>query len=108
GAGRAVLLQIRGQGAPHIWWQRQPILASTLASDQNFTTTPVHVSQAQVNHLTGSQTQPGQKQQGCVITSPRRAAPVTTLQQLLHLLGFQKLGKLRQTPSSHCGNRRRQ
>jgi hypothetical protein len=56
GARRPPLLQIRGQGAIHIGWQRQAILASTFAPDQDGTDAPVDILQAQVNHFSSSQT----------------------------------------------------
>jgi hypothetical protein len=56
GTRRSSLLQIRGQSAPHIGRQRQAILASTFAPDQDCADAPVDILQRQVNHLSSSQT----------------------------------------------------
>src|SRR5438477_6354593 len=50
------LLQISGQSAPYIGRQRQAILASAFAPDQDFADAPVNILQTQVNHFSSSQT----------------------------------------------------
>jgi hypothetical protein len=59
-AARAISTQVAGQGFAYIRREGHPVVKQPLASNQDFTGSPVDVLELKFDHFPGAQTQTGE------------------------------------------------
>jgi hypothetical protein len=83
--------QIPRQGLPHILWDGEPVLTDTLPPDPDPSLFPIDVLQLQVDHFSGTQAEPGQKEQDRIVPLAYEDILTASLENPLDLLRFKKL-----------------
>src|SRR4051812_34254880 len=64
----------------------------------NLAAFPVKVIQRQSANLSGTQSEPCQKQQDGIIAHTRWKTAIAAVEQALHILGWERFGQLRESP----------
>jgi len=82
--------QVSDQGFTDSVRQRQPVLPTALAADDQLTGAPVHITELQAGHLDRAQAQPREQHHDCEVPASDSAAAVAAVQQPLDLGGRQR------------------
>jgi len=67
---------LRGWGLAHLWGQRHPVVKRTLASNHDFSDSPVDIIEPQGHHLADTETETGQQKKNGVVAAAARGATV--------------------------------
>lgn len=82
--------------------QRQPVLPTALAADDQLTGAPIHIPELQAGHLDRAKAQPREQHHDCEVPASDSAAAVAALQQPLDLGGRQRWWRQGgQPPATH-------
>jgi hypothetical protein len=98
------MAQIPGHGLTDVLGDGEPVTPHTLAPHRKLSTFPVQVIELHMNHLSGTQAEPCQKEEDRIIAPAGGAGSITALEETLYVLWLKKLREVRQLPVCHGGN----
>jgi hypothetical protein len=98
---RSPLAQVSGQGLTDVLGDGEPIAPETLAPHHELSTLPVYVIELHMNHLSGTQAEPCQKEQNRIVAPACGSRSIAALEETLYVLRLKKLREVRQPPACH-------
>jgi len=85
-------VQVGRQGLSHISRQRHAVVKQPLAPNEDFTTSPVNVLEAETNHFTGTEAETGKQEKDGIVATTGGGSTVAGFQHSLNLIWSQKFG----------------